>query len=143
MLTIQLTVIALCAGLKFIGEAFWHNAQRFIMPLVLAAGISYCSHTWWLGLGALLVIADITQGYGPKSWLYKWLGDAGARGMWLFMAAVLIGIVPCLTHHLMPFIYVLWAIGAGILGATTRNLWNVIIAPITGAWLGLIVFMVR
>lgn len=140
---INLIVIILCAGCKLIGELWWHNAQRFIMPLILAADIFYSTHVWYLGLSTLLVIADITQGYGPKSWMYKLLGDAGARGMWLFLAAFLIGIGPFLTHHLSWFIYIPYCILAGILGATTRNLWNVIIAPIAGAWLGLIVFIVR
>lgn len=139
----KIAVVLACAGLKFIGEIFWHNAQRFIMPIVLGIGISIASLVWWLGFTTLPIIADITQGYGPKSWMYKLLGDAGARGMWLFLAALIAGIGPFLTHHLDWYLYAPYAIGAGILGATTRGLWNMIIAPITGAWIGCIVFIVH
>lgn len=140
---INLAVLILCAVCKFVGELWWHNAQRFIMPLIIAGDIYYSTHIWYLGLSTLLVIADITQGYGPKSWLYKLLGDAGARGMWLFMAAVFIGIGPCLTHHLSWAVYTPYCVLAGVLGATTRNLWNKIIAPITGAWLASITFFIH
>lgn len=140
---IHLIVVAICAGCKLIGELWWHNAQRFIMPLILAADIYYSTHIWWLGLSTLLVIADITQGYGPKSWMYKYLSDAGARGMWLFLAALLVGIGPAISGHLSLLIYVPYCILAGVLGATTRNLWNIVIAPIVGSWLGLIVFFVH
>lgn len=139
----QFAVVIFCAICKLIGELWWHNAQRFIMPIGLALDIWYSTHVWYLGLSTLLVIADITQGYGPKSWIYKLLGDAGARGMWLFLAAFFIGVGPVITHHLSLLVYIPYCLVAGVFGATTRNLWNVIIAPVAGAWLGAVVIFIH
>jgi len=89
--------------------------------------VSYDSHAWWLGLTTLPMIAPLCIGYkayGPS--------DGFDRGMWLFLIAVAAGLGPAFFHHLSWFLYVPICILAGIWGATTRALWNVIIAPISG-----------
>lgn len=147
MIEFQLLIVAICAGCKLIGELWWHNAQRFIMPVVLGIAIAIVSHTWWLGLTVLPSIGIICLGYKDFG-----LGDAGDRGMWLFLIAVLIGLGPLLAYHTVDhvhihflkwYFYVPYCLVAGIWGATTRNLNNLIIAPISGAWLGVIIFLIK
>lgn len=135
---IQCLVILICAILKLIGELWQHNAQRFIMPIVLGVGISLVTHVWWLGFMTLIAIGPITLGYKVFN-----LGDAGNRGMWLFLIALVIGVGPCSTHHLAWYFYMPYTIVAGIWGATTRNLWNVVIAPISGALLASVILFIK
>lgn len=138
MIFIKLSIIAICAVCKWIGEVSWHNAQRFILPVILGIGISLVTHTWWLGLTTLPSIGAICLGYRTFN-----LGDAGDRGMWLFLIAVILGAGPLLTGHIYWFLYVPWCVICGVWGSTTRNLWNAIIAPISGALLGSIIFLVK
>ncbi len=143
MWVVNIIVFVLCGLCKFIGELLWHDAQRFIMPLLLVLAIGYDSHVWWLGIPSLLMIGIIVEGYGPKSWLRRYLGDAGAQGMWMFMACVLAGLIPAILNHLSVWFYIPWCILAGVLGSTTRALNNKIWSWIKGLWIGLIVFFVR
>ncbi len=140
---ISLIIVALCSFCKFIGEIYWHNSQRFIMPLLIVFGISYNSGVWWLGIPSLLMIADIIEGYGQKSWLKKYLGDAGAQGMWMFMACVLAGLFSVCLGYVSLWLYIPWCILAGVLGATTRALNNKFWSWIKGAWIGLIVLFIH
>ena len=140
---INLIVNVLCGLLKWVSERFWHNAQRFIMPLLIVFLISFNSHIWWLGLPSLIMIAGLLQGYGEKSLLYKLLGDAGAQGMWMFLVCFLAGIFPASTNHLSLFFFIPWVIVAGIIGATCRAGNNNILAPLRGIIIGLIVWFIH
>lgn len=138
MIEIKIAVIVLCAICKLVGELWQHNLQRFVMPIVLAVGISLVSHVWWLGLTCLPMIAPLLMGYkvyGPS--------DGFDRGMWLFLIALVAALGCAITHHVSWFIYVPYCVIAGAWGATTRKLWNVIIAPISGLLIGSIIFFVR
>lgn len=124
---VNLIVLISGAICKTIGELWWHNAQRFILPVIYSGAVSYNSHTWWLGLTTLPMIAPLVMGYkayGPS--------DGFDRGMWLFLITVVSGLGPVLTHHLSWLIYIPICILSGIWGATTRQLWNVLIAPVSG-----------
>ena len=137
-LTVQLIVLSSCAVCKLIGELCWHDAQRYIMPIIIGIGISIVTGVWWLGFCALPTIGPIDLGY-------KTFGssDGFNRGMWLFLILAVLGLPFALLHHLSWWFYVPWCIVGGIWGATTRGLWNVLIAPITGLLIGLIIFFVR
>lgn len=143
MIELKLLIIAACAGLKLVGELWWHNAQRYILPVLLGLSISYFSHVWWLGFTTLPMIGILVLGYGDKSPLKHGLGDASARGMWLFLVTVMAGLGPFLTHHLAWYFYIPYCLIAGILGATLRNIWNVIGSLICGAWIGFIIFWIH
>ena len=126
-LVIKLATEAIGAVCKLVGELWWHNAQRFIMPVFYSGAVSWDSHCWWLGLTTLPMIAPLCLGYktfGPS--------DGFDRGMWLFLIAVSTGLGPTLTHHESWFAFVPICIVAGIWGATTRALLNIVIAPISG-----------
>lgn len=136
---LKLAVIILCAICKLVGELWWHDAQRFVMPiLILCPIVSIIIHIWWVGLLLLPMIAPLVLGYKVYG-----SSDGFDRGMWLFLILVVEGLGLCLTHHLSWFIYVPWCILGGIWGATTRNLWNLIIAPISGAWIGIIILFIN
>lgn len=138
MLEIKLIVLVLCGALKLIGELWWHNAQRWILPAVLGIGVSVISQTWWLGILVYPCSALIDLGYkdyGPS--------NGFDRGCWLFSILVVAGFACVWAQHLSMFFYVPWCVFGGIWGATTRNLWNFIIAPLTGFLIASMIFFVH
>ena len=138
LLIVKVSIEIIGAVCKLIGELCWHNAQRFIMPLCYAIAVSIVGHCWYLGLTVLPMIWPIDLGYktyGPS--------DGFDRGMWLFMIGLAAGLGPALTHHLSWFIFVPFCIICGVWGATTRALWNVIIAPISGALLMVLIWFIH
>lgn len=124
---LKLAACAICAGLKFVGEIFWHDAQRFIMPVVIAIAVSILTIVWWLGLCVLPMIGPITLGYKDYG-----SSNGFARGCWLFVICLVGGLGCVIFNHLSIFLYIPWVVLAGVWGATTRNLPNFFIAPITG-----------
>jgi hypothetical protein len=138
LLTVQLIVLSSCAACKLIGELFYHNAQRFIMPIILAIGICIVLHSFYLGFLVLPMIAPLCMGYndyGPS--------DGFDRAVWLLLICVAAGIGLALTGHLSWWLYVPWCILGAVWGGVTRMWWNVIIAPISGAYIGLLIFLVH
>ena len=140
---IKLTVDILCGLCKWISERWWHNAQRFIMPLLLVGSISYETHIWWMGLPTIGIIAVILQGYGLNSWLGKELNLAGAQGMWMFLICVIAGIVPALFGHLPWQIYIPWCILGGVVGGLTHNADNNLWSWVKGLLIGSVVWFVK
>jgi len=144
-LLIKVLISLSCAFCKWLGERFWHDAERFIIPPILVFGIYYQTHIWWLGLPSLLMVADLVEGYGVKSWLKKLLGDAGAQGMWMFMACFLAGIACQVTGHL-PWhwgFFLGWCVLAGVMGATLRGENNNWVAPLKGIWMSLLIWFIH
>lgn len=138
MIEIKIAVIILCAACKIIGELWYHNAQRFIMPLILAIGICIVLHSFWLGFLVLPMIAPLLMGYsvyGPS--------DGFDRAVWLLLICLVEGLGLSVLHHISWFIYVPWVVVAAAWGGVTRSWWNVIIAPISGLIIGAIIFMVH
>lgn len=138
MIEIKIAVIILCAACKLVGELWWHNSQRYIMPVIICIGISIVTGIWWLGFCVLPMIAPLVLGYkdyGPS--------NGFDRGAWLFAICFVAGLPLAILHHLSWIMFIPWCIIAGAWGGLTRNLWNVIIAPISGALIGLIIFLVH
>ena len=138
LLIVKLSIEIIGAICKLVGELSQHNFQRFFMPVCYAIAVSIVGHCWWLGITTLPMIAAICLGYkdfGPS--------DGFGRGMWLFLIGVTAGLGPALTHHLSWWIFVPFCIVCGIWGATTRALWNVIIAPISGALLMAMIWFIH
>lgn len=135
---IKVFILIFCAVMKLIGELWWHNSQRFIMPFVYSIAVSIVSGVWWLGFTTIPSIGPITLGYkdyGPS--------DGFDRGCWLFMIALCMSIGPALTGHLSWFALVPYCVLCGIWGGVARRWWNIIIAPISGALLGSIIFFIK
>lgn len=136
-LTVKLAIISLCMALKLIGELWWHNAQRYIMPIIITAGIFYITHSWW-SFTSLSMIGALVMGY--KTYGSK---DSVARALWLFVICVVAWLGQVITGHLTWFIYVPYIIGAGWAGTLTRNINNLIGAPINGFWIGLPILFIH
>lgn len=138
MIIIKLLIELLCIILKVIGEKWWHNAQRFILPIIYSIGVSYFSHCWWLGFTTLPMIAAIDLGY-------KFYGnkDSVARALWLFVICVVAGLAPTILGHISWFIFIPYIIVSGFIGTLTRNLNNWIEAPICGLWIGFLIWFIH
>lgn len=135
---IKLTVIVSCMVLKWLGETLEHNFQRYVLPLVYAVGVSFVSHTWWLGLTVLPMIGALVLGY--KDYGSK---DSVARALWLFVICCVAALGPFLTHHLAWYVFFPYIVTAGFVGTLTRNINNLIEAPIGGLWIGLPILFIH
>lgn len=137
-LTVKLIVLVSCAACKLIGELWWHNAQRFIMPVVIMIGINLIIHSWYLGALCLPMIAPLCMGYSTYG-----KSDGFDRAVWLMLICLVAGLALTIFHHLPWIFYVPWVILSAVWGGVTRAWWNVIIAPISGIIIGLIILFVR
>lgn len=138
MIFIKLAVLLICAVCKLIGELWWHNSQRYIMPVVLGIGVSLVTGVWWLGFTVLPMIIGLVLGY-------KTYGKSNGfdRGAWLAVICVLAGLGCVILHHLAWYFYVPYFVLGGIWGGISRNWWNVIVAPITGLLIGSLILLVH
>ena len=84
---VQLIVLSSCAVCKLIGELWWHNAQRFIMPVILAVGLCIALKSFWLGLLCLPMIAPLCMGYKDYG-----KSDGFDRAVWLLLICVAAGL---------------------------------------------------
>lgn len=139
----KLATIALMATLNWIGGSFWHNARRYIMPVIYAAMVSVATMVWWVGITTLPTIGLLTIGYGEKSPLRHVFGDAWARFVWMALACLGFSLGPILTGHLLWWLVFPYAIGAGTLGITLRNIPEVVGDLLFGAWFGSILIFIH
>ena len=139
LLIVKLIVIGSCAGLKLIGELFWHDAQRWILPAILGIGVSIVTHTWWLGILVYPCCGTLDLGYDDYG---KW-SDGFDRAMWLGLICVVAGLACLIFHHLFWLWYTLYCLAGFIWGGISRKWWNVIIAPISGLIIGSMIFFVH
>lgn len=124
--------------LKTIAEKWWHNAQRFVLPLIYSIGVSYLSHCWWIGLTTLPMIAPLCLGYSDYG-----KNDAVARALWLFVICIVAGLGPYSFGHLPLVFYAPYIVLAGFIGTLTRNINNWIEAPICGFWIVLPIWFIH
>ncbi len=126
---------AICGALNAWGGYSWHNARRFIMPCVIALGISLASGVWWLGLTSLPVMGTLCLGYfGGKFW---------GRGLWLALQAAVLGLGPLVLGHLAWWLYAPYLVGALLLAGFLYNLEQIVGDLIFGAWLGAVILAVH
>ena len=138
ILVIKLITISICAVCKLVGELWWHNAQRYIMPVVLGIAISIVTGVWWLGFCVLPMIAPLVMGYKTYG-----KSDGFDRAVWLGLICVVAGLGTFLLHHLAWYFYLPYSLLGFVWGGVTRAWWNVIIAPISGIIIGSLIFLVR
>ena len=135
---IKLAVLASCVVLKLIGELWWHNAQRYILPVIFSAAMSYLSGLWWLGFTTLPMIGALVLGYKDYG-----KNDAVARALWLFVICVVASLGPTILGYISWFFFVPYIIASGFVGTTTRNINNLIGAPLNGLTIGLPILFVH
>ena len=140
MIYTKIIVDLLCGVLNAIGGYCWHNARRYIMPILLGgeAGLIIWEKKkkdWWAGLLILPVIGTLCLGYfSGKNW---------GRGLWLFLQTLVIGLGLTITGHIFWFIYIPYIVLAGVLGGIYKN-WNQILGDaIAGVYLGSILFFIH
>ena len=108
------------------------------MPVIMCIAVSIISHTWWLGLCVLPMIAPLCMGYKTYG-----SSDGFDRAVWLMLICLVEGLGLALLHHLSWFVYIPWVILAAAWGGVTRAWLNLIIAPISGAIIGLLIIFVH
>lgn len=139
---IKIVVDLLCGALNAIGGYSWHNARRYIMPVLLggeAALIAWENkkQDWWAGLLVLPVIGTLCLGY-------KNFGNGNlSRALWLFVQAVVIGLGLTITGHLAWAVYIPYIVFAGVLGGIYKNWQQVWGDMIAGIYLGSIVYFIH
>lgn len=143
MICLKLLIIIICAVLNVIGGYSWHNARRFIMPIIISVTVSISVHLWWLGLTCLPAIAPICLGYGEKSLLWKYFNDALARFVWMALVSIFLCIGAVLTGHLIWYMALIYIIFNGIIGTTLRKINQLFGDAIFGISLSSIVFIVH
>lgn len=139
---IEIFIVIGCGALNSWGGYSWHNARRFLMPILLAGEASFIAwqknqKNWWVGLMVLPVIGTLCLGYpSGKNW---------GRALWLFLQAVLIGLGLTITHHLLGtwFTFSMYAVLAGVLGGLYKNWWQPLGDFVAGCYLGSIMFFVH
>lgn len=142
MICTQIIVVIGCGVLNAIGGYSWHNARRFLMPILIGGEVELLiwekqKKDWWAGLLVLPVI-------GTLCLAYKNFGSGNlSRALWLFAQAVVIGLGLLCTGHLIWYFYLGYVLLAGILGGVYKNWWQPLGDFIAGCLLGSIVFFVR
>jgi len=135
LLIAKLIIDAICGVLNAIGGYCWLAARRYIMPCMIAIGVSLQSGTWWLGFTVLPVMGTLCLGYFGKGFL--------GRGLWLFVQAVVIAAGSTITNHLMWYFALPYVIGAFLLGGLLYDIEQFVGDFIFGCWLSIIIFLLH
>lgn len=102
---LKLIVMAICSILFWWGGYNFHNARRFILPIVLTSFCIFLTNWDWRLLFMLSVIGAFCLGYGEKSPLRHVFGDGWGRGIWGILVAICLSLPLFLTHHLLIYFF--------------------------------------
>jgi hypothetical protein len=133
-----MAVVLLCAALKWVSERWWHNGQRYVLPLMVGGAIFLDFHYVLCAFTPLLAIGVIVLGY-------KFYGksDFWARWLWLMDAEIFLWIGCVVLNHLAWWLYLPMVGLCGVWGAISRGWNNNWVAPISGLLWGIIYFLVH
>ena len=131
-----------CAGLFWWGGYSWHNARRFIMPVVLTGALYLLLNSLW-ALTALSSSVIFCLGYGDKSVLRRVFGNGWGRAIWGLLSGLAISLGLFLTGHVFWYFFLPYLILCFVLEDALKNLPQWIGDPIIGAGFGVIVFIVK
>jgi hypothetical protein len=124
-----------CGALNAWGGYSWHNARRYLMPLLIAISVSIITHVWWSGFMVLPTMGTLCIGYSKD-------GNFG-RALWIGLQCTVFGLGLAITNHFTIWLYLPYIIGGCILGGLYRN-WNQIIGDLaTGFYISLFIFLVH
>ncbi len=143
MIFLKIGIILVCSALFWIGGKKWHNARRFIMPLILALYFAIKCKVWWLLPGIWLpMVAFLCLGYGDNSPLRHIFGDGWGRGVW----GLLVACGASLGLTVGGFLPIYWYIAYLALNFTLENALKKLPQdlgdPIIGAGLASLVFLI-
>lgn len=99
MIEMKLLVLTMSSALFWVGGYCWHNARRFILPILLTLTCWLLSKDIW-SLTMLTTCGTFCLGYGEKSPLRHIFGNGWGRGIWGLLSALCLSTALFLTHHL-------------------------------------------
>lgn len=137
----QIIIVLACSALFWWGGFSWHNARRFILPVVISSSLAFFSHSWW-GLTALASIGVFCLGYGEKSPMRHIFGNGWGRGAWGLLAAIALSVGLFLTGHIHWYFFVPYLALNFTLENALKNINQLIGDPIIGAGFASILFIV-
>lgn len=141
MIYYKLTIVLICAGLFSYGGFSWHNARRFLMPLILTITCSMAVHAFW-GLTMLLSIVFLCIGYGDKSAFRHIFGNGWGRGVWGFLVALALSLGLFLTGHIAWYFFAGYLALNFTLENALKNINQVVGDLIIGAGFASIIFLI-
>lgn len=134
-LLIKLLIDGCCGVLDAWGGYSWHNARRYLMPLLIAISVSIITHVWWAGLMCLPAMGTLCIGYSKD-------GNFG-RALWIGLQCFALSIGLLCFQHLAWYFFLPYILGGCVLGGLYRNWQQIIGDVVTGSWLGIIILLVR
>lgn len=143
-LLLKLLFLVVSSVLFWIGGYDWLPARRIIMPAVVTGTCVLITHWWW---GILLMFCPmcltLSIGYGDNSWLRKWFGDGGGRGVWGLLVGLAASFGLFVGGHLDWWWFILYLAISGTLENLLKTLDQDIGDPIIGLAFASLIILVK
>ena len=142
MIWIKLAILLISSVCFWIGGRWWHNARRFVMPLIL--GIYFAIHCkWWLILAIFFpAVGMLCLGYGDKSPLRHIFGDGWGRGVWEILVALALSLGLLVGHFLAWWLFIPYLALNFTLENALKKLPQDLGDPLIGLGFGSLVFLI-
>lgn len=141
-MVIKFILLLLSSALFWIGGKWWHNARRFIMPLLLAISALFLTHFDWWTLTMLLTMLIFCLGYGDKSPLRHIFGNSWDRGIWGLLAGLALSLGLFISGHLHLYFFIPYLALNFTLENALKNLPQDLGDPIIGISFASIIFLI-
>jgi hypothetical protein len=141
MILMKIVIMLICGALFFWGGYSWHNARRFIMPLVLAIFCAIYTQCW-LELTMFFSAIFLSLGYGINSPLRHIFGNGWGRGVWGILVGLALSLSLLLTGHLAWYFFLGYLTLSFTLENALKNLPQSLGDPIIGCGFATIVFLI-
>lgn len=143
MIAIKIFVMFICAVLFWWGGYSWHNARRFIMPVILTVSALLLTHFDWWTLTMLATIGVFCLGYGDKSPLRHIFGPGWGRGVWGLLAGLTLSLGLFLTGQVAVGWFVIYLGMSFTLENALKNINQKIGDPLIGIGFASILIVIR
>ena len=139
---INLITCLICGCLFSWGGYNWHNARRFMFPLVIAIVCAFNIHSY-LGLLPLSSIPFLCLGYGEKSPIRHIFGDVWGRAIWAGLVSISISVGLLVIGHLAWYLFIPYIVLCSLLESSLRNINQVLSDFVFGLAFASIVFLIH
>lgn len=143
MLYVKILITLICSALFWWGGFNYHNARRFIMPLILTASCFILTHFCLLALTQSVSIGALCLGYGDKSPLRHVFGDGWGRGIWGLIVGACLSLALFLSGSLAWYFFAFYLALNFTLENALKKLPQSIGDPVIGAGFASIVFLIH
>lgn len=137
---IKLIIMAIGSGLFWWGGYSWHDARRFLLPLLLTATCYFIT-----GDARCLIMLcsclSFCLGYGEKSPLRHIFGNGWGRGVWGLLSALALSLPLLLIGHVYLFFFLPYLVLNFVLENALKDIPQAFGDTIIGCGLCLIVFL--